>query len=68
MKLSNQRKQFVARTVREKHGVEITPDEAERELNAAMRTIRTKMVEAGHPEFAAMALAEVRDAVRESLG
>lgn len=66
MKLSPTHKQRLARDVRKKHGLELTPDQAESELVAAMQTIRQRMIEKGHAEFATMSDEEVYAIVREA--
>jgi hypothetical protein len=57
-------KQALARQVRERDGVEVTPDEAEFTLAKALATIRRTMIDAGYREFESMTIFEVRDVVR----
>jgi len=58
--------QRLARLVREKHGTELTPDQADATLRRALERIRAFMVEHGHMEFAAMEDAELREMLRDA--
>jgi len=54
----------LARMTRQHSGIEVTPDQANLTLAKALANIRQKMVDAGHREFAAMTLDQVREIVR----
>lgn len=58
--------QFTAREVRDRHGIEMTPDEVAASLNESIATIRARMVEMGYPEFAGMPDEEVYATLREA--
>lgn len=59
-------RQRLARSARDKYGMELTPDQADATLRRALERIRAFMVEHGHMEFAAMEDDELREMVREA--
>jgi hypothetical protein len=67
MKLSRTHKQRLARELRNRHGIERTPEQAEGLLSSAVRNVRRQMIAKGHGEFRDMTDTQVYAAMMEAL-
>lgn len=53
--------------MRAKHGIELTPDQVERELNQAIKAVRDVLVKKGYTELANASDEKIRQIIHEAL-